>query len=668
MLQEEASLDAEISHGAERISTLWIGEKLFAQDVTGADSDTAVLRRDDMDTDADGLVNSVDLDDDGDGLPDDWEKTHGFDPLEWTDNSIDEDGDTLTRLQESELGTDPGLDDTDSDGVPDASDAFPTDGEEWSDADDDGLGDNADPDDDDDRIADAWDAFPFDPNEWADADADGVGDGVDPDDDNDGVLDVQDAFPLDKTRSGMQTVGSASANEDWQTIALTHQYQNPVLVAGPPTYNDNEPGVARLRAISSNSLELRFEEWQDPNGEHASETVSYLVIEEGIFSKPDGSVWEAGTFELSGSGHENFSTESFRVRFEGPPALFLTVQTANDASPVTVRAKEVTAGGFKAGLFEDDPLIADHGTETIGYLAVYAPSGSSTIILEWVDTAYDLEAVDVGSDFVPVGETTLKLQQADPQGEPMPGTETVDTLRLSEQVFAQVVSVSDTDTASLRRQDGPACPDGDGDEACDEDDNCPYIPNGDQLDTDQNAIGDACQCGDVNRDGLTNITDVLMIARGQVHSGSEGERFGDVNNDASCNLSDALIIARGQQGSLHEDQHCPAYHGLCADTDGDGVCNENDNCPNVPNADQLDTDESGVGDACQCGDVNGDGLTNLTDVLIIARGQVPAGSEAERLGDVNHDTFCNLSDALMIARGQQGSAPEDQHCPAYQGP
>ncbi len=34
------------------------------------------------------------------------------------------------------------------------------------------------------------------------------------------------------------------------------------------------------------------------------------------------------------------------------------------------------------------------------------------------------------------------------------------------------------------------------------------------------------------------------------------------------------------------------------DSDSDGVVDEHDNCPNVANPDQADTNEDGVGDAC----------------------------------------------------------------------
>jgi hypothetical protein len=103
------------------------------------------------------------------------------------------------------------------------------------------------------------------------------------------------------------------------------------------------------------------------------------------------------------------------------------------------------------------------------------------------------------------------------------------------------------------------------------------------------------------------------------------------------------------------------------DADGDGIPNPDDNCPFVANQDQTDTDANGIGDPCQCGDGNGDGVTNSVDALLIARGELGSADPNFVKCDVNGDGACNVTDALEIARGEVGSAPENQLCPAYQG-
>jgi PKD repeat protein len=67
------------------------------------------------------------IDSDHDGLPDSWEVSYGLNPNEPGDALLDLDGDSLTNLQEYDLGTDPTDSDTDDDSYPDNSDPYPLD-------------------------------------------------------------------------------------------------------------------------------------------------------------------------------------------------------------------------------------------------------------------------------------------------------------------------------------------------------------------------------------------------------------------------------------------------------------------------------------------------------------------------------------------------------------
>jgi len=84
----------------------------------------------DYDGDASGDV--CDLDDDNDGMPDDYELPHGFNPYDPLDANDDADADDLSNLDEYYSGTDPTLADTDGDGVDDGFDGYPLDNQQSS--------------------------------------------------------------------------------------------------------------------------------------------------------------------------------------------------------------------------------------------------------------------------------------------------------------------------------------------------------------------------------------------------------------------------------------------------------------------------------------------------------------------------------------------------------
>ncbi|GHA07961.1 hypothetical protein GCM10008090_17230 [Arenicella chitinivorans] len=83
---------------------------------------------DQSDFESDGLGDACDTDDDGDGMPDEFELAHGLNPRNSFDRDADVDRDGFTNFQEYEFRTDPNTADSDdnNNGIPDNAENRPT--------------------------------------------------------------------------------------------------------------------------------------------------------------------------------------------------------------------------------------------------------------------------------------------------------------------------------------------------------------------------------------------------------------------------------------------------------------------------------------------------------------------------------------------------------------
>ncbi len=92
-----------------------------------------------------------------------------------------------------------------------------------------------------------------------------------------------------------------------------------------------------------------------------------------------------------------------------------------------------------------------------------------------------------------------------------------------------------------------------------------------------------------------------------------------------------------------------------SDVDVDGIADSEDNCLNVSNGDQRDTNADSIGNACDA-DLNGDCSVNFGDLALLKAAFVPAPYDPD--ADFNGDGFVNFGDlALLKQTFFNGAAP-----------
>jgi hypothetical protein len=126
----------------------------------------------------------------------------------------------------------------------------------------------------------------------------------------------------------------------------------------------------------------------------------------------------------------------------------------------------------------------------------------------------------------------------------------------------------------------------------------------------------------------------------------------------SSSPAGALVIANPTHANTYTwDDGLLSYGGsqvvfvsnnavIGTDTDADGWANTVDNCPTVPNADQLNTDGDSLGDACDPDDDN-DGFSDAIEASVGTNPLVRCGTNAWP-ADINNDSFSDIADISAL--------------------
>ena len=197
------------------------------------------------------------------------------------------------------------------------------------------------------------------------------------DDGNGGTDTATSAVTVEAAAQVIGETGKVSVSEDrgdgtWKTLSFKNSYTDPVVIAKPMSYDGSDPGHIRVKEVTGTSAKLSVEEWPYLDGPHATVTVSYMVVDAGTYTLPDGTQMEVGFTNTD----ESFKSVSFSQSFGTTPVVFTQSQTLNGGDSIHTRNRYVSTTGFETQV-EEQEANGNHAYEDIGYIALEPVTGTN---------------------------------------------------------------------------------------------------------------------------------------------------------------------------------------------------------------------------------------------------------------------------------------------------
>ena len=241
--------------------------------------------------------------------------------------------------------------------------------------------------------------------------------------------------------------GQLSIKHVWTQVTLQNSYTNPVVIATALSKKGEQGATVRIRNVTSNSFEIRVQEWSYLDGTHYWEDIGYLVMEAGHYVLENGLQVEAGQLSTNKANVRNaFETVTFAEPFTTVPVVSASIMTFNGGEPVVTRKRNAGTANFEDVMQEEEAGNGFHLEETIGYVAWEIGAGTvngldfEVGIAGEIDHSWD--QVVYGSNFSPASALMLDMQTTN--GPNTANLRYVD--KVSGSVQAQVIEEKSKDT------------------------------------------------------------------------------------------------------------------------------------------------------------------------------------------------------------------------------
>lgn len=218
------------------------------------------------------------------------------------------------------------------------------------------------------------------------------------------------------------------------TVNLKQNYDTPPIIIALPTTDGFNSSALRVASVTTTDFKIAQWEPRVNDGPHVGMTVSYVAVEPGVHTLPDGTVVEAGRLS-SRSGGDDFvqyngippgkrrwGSHSFSGSFSGRPALIAAIQTANNETAsgsdessdpwLTTALKSVDASGFDYALERSEVFDSEIGPwfnpnyrfdelnnpETVGYVAVTPTANGQFLSSDDSQIGYEARFLGTAAD------------------------------------------------------------------------------------------------------------------------------------------------------------------------------------------------------------------------------------------------------------------------------
>ncbi|MEM8961476.1 MAG: trypsin-like peptidase domain-containing protein [Acidobacteriota bacterium] len=163
--------------------------------------------------------------------------------------------------------------------------------------------------------------------------------------------------------------GSVSVDEVWVTVNFAQSFSAaPVVISSVTTFNGSQGTTTRVRNVTANSFQVRLQEEEGNDDNHAFETVHWVAIETGS-TTANGHTFVVG--RTGNSVTHNFTTINFGQSL-GSPVFLAAQQTFDGGDTATVRYQSLTASSVQVQVDEETSgdTEVSHTTEVVGYIAI----------------------------------------------------------------------------------------------------------------------------------------------------------------------------------------------------------------------------------------------------------------------------------------------------------